>query len=321
MYCGKILVRSQTTPENAAAVARALVAAEADGLAGHGLSRLPSYAAQADSGKVKGDAVPAVQDRAPAVMAIDADHGFAYPALEMAVKLLPPRARIFGMASAAIHKSHHCGAMGLVVEQIAEAGYVALMMANTPQAMAPWGGARALFGTNPVAFAAPIPGRPPMVIDMSMSKVARGKIMKASQDDDGVIPEGWALDADGNPTTDPKAALDGTMVPMGDAKGAALAMMIEVMSAAMTSARFSYEASSFFTASGDPPGTGQFLMVFDPYAFAGNSYSTRMTGLVTEIEDQQGVRLPGARRFAAREEARVNGIVVPAPVIEACGAP
>src|SRR5262249_42371730 len=148
------------------------------------------------------------------LLAIDAAHGFAFPTLDMAVATLPQAAREQGVVAAAIRRSHHCGAMGLTVERLAESGFVALMLANTPSAMAPWGGAKATFGTNPIAFACPLRGRAPLVIDLSLSKVARGNLVAAKQRGEK-IPEGWALNEQGQPTTDPDAGLRGTMLPAG----------------------------------------------------------------------------------------------------------
>src|ERR1700722_18620737 len=158
----RALIRCRTSEANAICVARALVAAEADGLKGHGLSRTPSYAAQAKVGKVDGFAVPKVERARPGAAAIDAANGFAFPAIEAALALLPAMAREAGVASAAIRRSHHCGAAGHPVERLAGQGLVALMFANTPAAIAPWGGAKAVFGTNPIAFACPLPDRPPL---------------------------------------------------------------------------------------------------------------------------------------------------------------
>ena len=155
----RALIRCRTSEANAICVARALVAAEADGLKGHGLSRTPSYAAQAKVGKVDGFAVPKVERARPGAAAIDAADGFAFPAIDAALALLPAMAREAGIASAAIRRSHHCGAAGHPVERLAGQGLVALMFANTPAAIAPWGGAKAVFGTNPIAFACPLPAR------------------------------------------------------------------------------------------------------------------------------------------------------------------
>ena len=305
----RTLVRCRASAANAHSVARALVAAEADGLKGHGLSRVPSYAAQAKVGKVDGFATPTLSRPRPGVLALDAANGFAYPALDAAVAALQDAARQVGIAAASIRRSHHCGAAGHPVERLAEKGLVALMFANTPAAMAPLGGAKGVFGTNPIAFACPLPERAPLVIDLSLSKVARGNILAAKQRG-ARIPEGWALDADGRPTTDPDAALAGTMLPLGDAKGTALALMVELLAAGLTGANFAAEAASFLDAEGPPPGTGQLILAFDPAAFGGADAVGRFAALAAGIEAQAGARLPGARRLAARERARREGLDV-----------
>ena len=302
------LMRANSSEGNARSVARALVMAEADGLKGHGLSRAPMYAAQAKVGKVDGQAVPTLTRMKPALIAVEAANGFAYPAIELAETVLPEMARKQGVAAASIHRSHHCGAAGHPVERLADAGLVAIMFVNTPSAIAPWGGSRAVFGTNPLAFACPLPGRAPLTIDLSLSKVARGNIMTAKQRGE-TIPEGWALDAAGQPTTDPDAALGGTMVPMGDAKGTALALMVELLAAGLTGANFAADASSFLDAKGPPPGTGQLIVAFDPAAF-GSDAVTRFGLLAQSIEEQQGARLPGMRRLAAREKAKAEGLTI-----------
>jgi (2R)-3-sulfolactate dehydrogenase (NADP+) len=305
----RALTRCRTGERNARTVARALVAAEADGLKGHGLSRVPTYAAQAKAGKVDGFATPAITHPRPAVLAVDAAHGFAYPAIEAAVSGLPEVVRELGVGVAPIRRSHHCGAAGHPVERLADAGLVALLFANTPAAMAPWGGAEAVFGTDPIAFACPLPDREPIVVDLSLSKVARGNILAAKQKGER-IPEGWALDAAGRPTTDPEAALAGTMLPLGDAKGTALALMVELLAAGLTGSNYAAEASSFLDDKGSPPGTGQLIVAFDPAALAGPDALTRFAVLASAIEAQAGARLPGLRRIETRHKARRNGVAV-----------
>jgi (2R)-3-sulfolactate dehydrogenase (NADP+) len=303
------LTRCSTRADNARSVARALVAAEIDGLAGHGLSRLPSYAAQAKAGKVDGNATPQLTQPRPGALLIDAAHGFAYPALDLAVARLPEVATRTGVAMAGIRRSHHCGAAGHPVEHLAEGGLVALLFANTPAAMAPWQGTKPLFGTNPIAFACPLPDAPPIVVDLSLSKVARGNIMAAKQKGER-IPQGWALDQDGNPTTDPEAALRGTMIPAGDAKGAALALVVELLAAGLTGAHFAAEASSFLDAKGPPPGTGQLMLAIDPTVFGEGAVCRRFAELASAITRQPGARLPGARRLALRRKVASAGIPV-----------
>jgi (2R)-3-sulfolactate dehydrogenase (NADP+) len=303
----RTLTRCRTNIDIARSVARALIAAELDGLKGHGLSRVPMYAKQAKVRKINGAAMPVVTRPRPGLITVDAANGFAFPALELAEAALPEAARSQGIAAAAIRRSNHCGAAGHPVERLADKGLVAMMLVNTPGAMAPWGGSRAVFGTNPIAFACPLPGRPPLVIDMSLSKVARGNVMTAKQRGEQ-IPEGWALDERGKPTTDPDAALSGTMVPMGDAKGTMLALMVELLAAGLTGANFAAEASSYLDADGAPPGTGQLIMAFDPAAFGGDAPS-RFGLLARSIEAQPGTRLPGTRRLAAREKAKTAGVI------------
>jgi (2R)-3-sulfolactate dehydrogenase (NADP+) len=305
--CTAALMRCRTARENAEPTAKALVLAEADGLKSHGLIRLSFYSAQAKAGKVDGFAHPAIHKNRPGAATIDAAHGFAYPALNQAITILPEMARANGIACTAIRRSHHCGIAGHPVEQLAEQGIVALMFANGPAAMAPWGGSRAVFGTDPIAFACPLPDAAPIVVDLSLSKVARGHILAAKQKGEP-IPEGWALDIQGKPTTDAAAGLTGTMVPLGDAKGTALALMVELLAAGLTGANYAAEASSFFDADGPPPGTGQLLIAIDPSAFAGGI--ERFGALARAIEEQSGARLPGARRLALRKKAQAEGIAI-----------
>ncbi|MDP6390889.1 MAG: Ldh family oxidoreductase [Alphaproteobacteria bacterium] len=306
----RVLVANDTGEANAEEVAKALVAAEADGLKGHGASRLPSYAAQAKSGKVQGHAVPDINEVGSAALWIDANEGFAYPAITAAIDGLAALAPATGIAAAGIANSHHFGAAGYHVERMAERGLIGLAFGNSPQAIAPWGGSKGLFGTNPIAFAAPRREAPPLVIDMGLSKVARGNVMVAARAGEP-IPEGWALDADGKPTTDAEAAMDGTMVAMGDAKGTALVMMVEILAVALTASNFSYEASSFFTADGPAPRTGQFLMAIDPYGFSAGAFADRLEDLIAAVREQDGTRLPGERRLALRAEAEANGVEIP----------
>jgi len=306
----EILVAHDTAPNNAERVAKALVAAEADGQKGHGASRIPSYAAQTRSGKVDGHATPATIRLTGAAAIIDAHDGFAYPAIELAQRTLLDCLAHSPLAAVVIRNSHHSGVVAHHVEPLARAGHVAMSVNNGPQAIAPWGGRRGLFGTNPIGFAAPRAGHPPLVIDMSLSKVARGKINVAAQAG-APIPPGWAFDADGNPTTNSQAAMAGTMAPIGDAKGAQLALMVEILAAALSASCFGFESSSYFTAEGPPPRAGQFLLAIDPGPFSEHRFGSRLEDLLAAIEEQSGTRLPGQRRFALRERAEREGVTIP----------
>jgi (2R)-3-sulfolactate dehydrogenase (NADP+) len=305
----RIFEKGGANAKAARSVARALVGAEADGLKGHGLSRIPTYLAMLRSGKIDGSVEPRVTQPRPGVLAIDAACGFAYPAIDIAIDRLAALAREQGIAAAAISRSNHSGACGRHVERLAGQGLVALFFANTPEAIAPWGGTRAVFGTNPIAFAAPLDGRAPVVIDLALSKVARGNIVAAKQKG-APIPEGWALDKDGGPTTDAEAALAGTMIALGDAKGAALALMVEVLAAGLVGTHFAFEASSFLDDKGGPPQTGQLIIAIDPAGFGHSLFAERVRALALAIESQEGARLPGARRLALREAAEREGLSV-----------
>jgi len=309
------LIANDTAPANAEQVAAALVAAEVDGQSGHGASRVPSYAAQSRSGKVDGHATPVHERVAVAALRVDARRGFAYPALNVAVRELCALAPETGIAAAAIADSHHSGVAGHPVEALAHAGLIGLSFGNGPQGIAPWGGNRGLFGTNPIAFAAPRAGGEHLLIDMSLSRVARGKVNVAAQRGEP-IPEGWALDAQGRPTTDPHAAMAGTMLPMGGAKGAQLVLMVEVLAAALSASQFGYEASSFFTGEGEAPRVGQLLIAIDPAPFSGARFGSRLEDLLAAILEQPGTRLPGAGRFARRARAEREGIALPGALHE-----
>ncbi len=310
------LLASRTSARNARPTARALVAAEVDGQAGHGLSRVPSYALHARCGKVNGLAEPSLERAGAAALRVDAAHGFAYPAIDIALGELVPLAQQAGVAAALVHRSHHFGQAGAHAERVAKRGLVCLVLGNTPRAMAFWGGRQPAMGTNPVAFAAPLAGgRPPLVIDLALSVAARGKIV-AAQKAGKPIPAEWAVGPDGQPTTDPGTALAGALSPIGGAKGAALALMVEVLAAALTGSAFGWEASSMFDDKGGPPGTGHVLLAFDPGPLSGGAFAGRMTDLVQTLESEPGARLPGTRRLERRQAAARDGITIPASLHE-----
>jgi (2R)-3-sulfolactate dehydrogenase (NADP+) len=310
----RALVVAGASQPNAAAAADALIAAELDGLPSHGLSRLPFYAEQIRRGKVDGKAVPTVTRPAAAAIRVDARSGLAFPAIALGFSEAARIARDTGLVGIAVANSHHAGVVGHHVEKLANSGLVAIAFANTPAAIAPWGGTRGIFGTNPIAFACPRRAEPPLVIDLSISIVARGKLLIAAGKGEA-IEEGWALDSAGKPTTDAKAALGGTIVPIGGAKGAALALMVEILAAGLTGSQFGFEASSFFDAEGPPPRTGQFFLAIDPAAFAGPSFGDRIETLCAAMLEDPAVRLPGERRLAARARLAREGIPVAARLL------
>jgi (2R)-3-sulfolactate dehydrogenase (NADP+) len=311
----RALMKAGTSPPNAASVARALAQAEIDGQKGHGLIRVAQYAMLLAARKVDGTATARITATRSATLMVDAASGFAYPAFDLALAQLPSLARAHGIAAAGFVRSHHYGVAGFQAERYADQGLLALVMGNTPEAMAAWGGKRALFGTNPLAFAAPQRGRPSLVLDMALTEVARSKV-RAAADKGEPIPPTWAVDKHGRPTTDAKAALDGTLMPIGGAKGSALALMVEVLAVALVGAKFGYEASSFLDDKGGPSDVGQFLLVVDPAAFAGRDRVLDRIGDLVAAMEADGARLPGSRRLGARETAQTTGVTVDAKTWE-----
>ena len=326
----KELARAGANDAMAQATARALVLAESQGLGSHGLSRVGQYATHLRNGRVNGQAIPAVLRRKGGAVLVDAQAGLAFAACDLAVAQAIDAARQSGVAFAGVVHSHHCGVVVDHLRSVAAAGMVGLGFANSPAAMPAAGGKHAIFGTNPVAAVFPrrqVAGAAegmcdPLMIDLSLSEVARGKLMVAAKEG-RAIPEGWALDAEGNSTTDPKAGMTGMMLPFGSGpgaspKGAMLALVVELLVTAVIGANFGYEASSFFVDEGNQPGIGQAFIVIDPGALAGSShFLDRVEVLVAEMQKDEGVRLPGARREALRRRAETDGIDVPDPLLAA----
>ncbi|MEO8487270.1 MAG: Ldh family oxidoreductase [Betaproteobacteria bacterium] len=305
------LERAGANHAMAVATAQALVDADAQGLASHGLSRITQYTAHLRNGRADGSAVPRILNERGGAVLVDAGCGLAFPACAFAVDEAIRRARAHGVAFAAVTNSHHFGVAAWHLRPVAEAGMVGLAMGNSPSAMPAAGGRHPIFGTNPIAAVFPRRDAPPLVVDLSLSEVARGKLMVAAREG-RAIPEGWALDRDGRPTTDPRAGLEGSMLPVGGAKGAVLALVVELLVTSLTGAAIGFEASSFFVDEGNRPRLGQAFLVIDPAALAGRAtYLARVEALVGEMLSDPGVRLPGARREALAAKARQQGIEIP----------
>lgn len=297
----------------AQSTARALVLAEAQGLASHGLSRVAQYATHLRNGRVNGAAVPEVLHAKGGAALVDAQAGLAFAACDLAVAEAIRRAGEFGVSFVGVTNSHHCGVVVDHLRAAGAAGLVGLGFTNSPAAMPAAGGRHPIFGTNPIAAVFPRRDSASLAIDLSLSEVARGKLMVAAKAGK-TIPAGWALDAEGRPTTDPQAGMAGSMLPIGavsSPKGAMLALMVELLVTALIGAQFGFEASSFFVEAGNQPRIGQAFIVVDPGALAGrDAYLDRIEVLVAEMLKDAGVRLPGARRDALRERAEAEGLNV-----------
>jgi (2R)-3-sulfolactate dehydrogenase (NADP+) len=308
---GAALARAGASRDMARATARALRVAEEEGIASHGASRIPQYCGHLKNGRATGTAVPTVARDSKGACLVDAKGGLAFHACEVAGGEAVRRAKEFGVAFVAVTNSNHFGVAAYHLEPLAQAGLVALAFGNSPAAMPAWGGKRALLGTNPVAAMFPRRGARALAIDLSLSAVARGKIMVAAREGKP-IPEGWAIDAEGRPTTDAKAALAGSMLPAGGVKGAMLALTVELLVCALSGAAYGFESDSFFTEEGRPTRIGQAFLAIDPGALAGREvYLERVETLVAAMTQDAEVRLPGERRDRNRAASAREGVAIP----------
>lgn len=301
----------------AQAVADTMLAAERDECTSHGLWRLPFYIRALNNPQVNAQAVPQVIDFAPAVLRVDAHFGFAPLALQMSAQALIDKARVNGIAALAINNAYHIAALWPEVERIAEQGLVAFAFTAAMPYVAPAGGSKPLYGTNPMAFAWPRRNQPPVVFDQASSVTARGEIQLHLRDGKS-IPEGWAIGPDGEPTTDPQAALDGAQLTFGGHKGAGIAMMVELLAGALIGDVFSYEAKQRDNDTGAPCG-GEFLIAIDPARCSPQGADAALEHaeqLFTRILAMDGTRLPSERRFAARKRTAETGIHLPEALIE-----
>ena len=292
------LVAHGATEDNARPVARAIARAEAEGNPVCGLFYLPIFCAHLRCGKVDGGAVPGVAAKG-AVVSVDARSGFAHPAIAAGTPPLIETARRLGIASMPVRNSYNCLALSHHVTPLAEAGLIGICMSNAPASVAPPGARGRLFGTNPIAFAVPVADESPIVVDQSMSAVTKTEmILRKGRGED--IPPGWAQDRDGTPTTNPATGLDGSILPAGGRKGANIALLIEVLCAALTGSSLSTAASGFGDDTGGPPRVGQFLLAIDPVHYSAGEFTRIMSSLIGEHETM-GLRLPGRSRVSSHE--------------------
>ncbi|QAX28897.1 Ldh family oxidoreductase [Leisingera sp. NJS204] len=306
----RALVAAGTSEANARPLAVATAATEADGVASHGLAYIPIYAEHVQCGKVDGQAVPVLARPRPGVVAVDAATGFAHSAIDMGFEALIPAAREQGVAVLAIRNSYNCGVLGYHTARLARTGLVGLGFTNAPASIAPSGGKKPVVGTNPFSVAVPgEDGEPELLIDQSASTIAKSEVMKHAREGKE-IPLGWALDADGNPTTDPDAGLKGSMAPSGGYKGVGVALLTEIMAAALTGATLGINASPFSGTAGGPPKTGQMFIAIDPVATSNDSFRSGMVGIVEAVRAQTGAHLPGDGRRGKRIKARTDGVAV-----------
>ncbi|MDQ0322707.1 LDH2 family malate/lactate/ureidoglycolate dehydrogenase [Pararhizobium capsulatum DSM 1112] len=302
----------------AGALSRVIVAGERDACKSHGIYRIEGALRTVKAGKVNPDAVPELVDqKASSIIKVDAKGGFANPAFELGVDALAERARSNGLAALVINDCTHFSALWPEVEAVTDRGLAALVMCPSYATVAPTGGTKPLLGTNPFAFGWPRSGGSPYVFDFATSVAARGEIelhRRAGKQ----LPEGWAIDADGQPTTEPEAALTGAMLPFGGHKGSAISTMIELLAGIMIGDLTSPEVLDYLGTTTLAPRHGELILAFSPEAFAagrpGDPFA-RAEALFEAIAGQ-GARLPSQRRYAARAISREAGITLTADEIK-----
>ncbi|HEY0918075.1 Ldh family oxidoreductase [Devosia sp.] len=291
-------------------LAENMAGAERDGAESHGLFRIAGNLGSLDSGWVDGKAEFTIEDVAPGMLRADGRNGFTLPVLAAAHDALVAKARQNGIALLTVRKAHHFGAVWPDIEPFARDGFIALAMVNSMASVVPHGGHHKVFGTNPMGFAAPRAGKDPLVFDQASSAMANGDVQIAAREG-RPLPPGTGVDRDGNPTTDPRAVLDGgALLPFGGYKGAAIAMMMEIMGAALAGSDFSFEIDwSAYPGAATPHG-GQTYILIDPGRGASHAFTARMETLIAAMHAAGQERLPGDRRYANRRENLAHGIPI-----------
>lgn len=300
---------------NAGAVAENMARAERAGAVSHGLFRLPGHIATLKNGRANGKANPTLERLGPATLRVHGDGGFAPLALERGLDPLAEAARDMGVAVLAIVRTMHYAALWPETTALAEKGLAAVAMTSSPPFMAPAGGAKPFFGTNPMAFAWPRRDAPPMVWDQATSVTARGEVMLHKMAGKP-MPEGAGIDADGNPTTDPDAILTGAQLPFGGYKGNSIALMVDLMAGPLIGEVCSYEAGPPNNTLGGPSAGGEIVIAFDPARLGGPDAIDRGERMFEALLAQEGARLPGQRRARAREAADRDGVAVAEETLE-----
>lgn len=312
-----LLLAAGLSEGHAEAIAKSVVSAQRDECYSHGLWRLLGCVATVRKGKVDPKAVPTVDASAPGIVKVDANFGYSLLAFQEGLPELIAKASRLGIAAMAINHCHHFSALWPEVEEIAEAGLVALAMTPSHSWVAPAGGKKPVFGTNPIAFGWPRVGPHPFVFDFATSAAARGEI-ELHRRAGKPIPLGWAIDSDGNDTTDATKAMEGAMLTFGGHKGSALSAMIELMAGPLIADMTSAESMAFDDGAGVAPCHGELILALDPKVFLGGGMEEHMR----RAEDMfaaitaQGARLPSQRRYEARARSEGRGIPVQASLLE-----
>lgn len=302
--------------DDGSAVADSLIRADLQGITSHGVTRFPVYLKRVQKGLVNPRPAISVKALYPAAISIDGDNGFGAVIMARVLAEGIKAAESLGLAVVGVKRSNHFGTAGYYCDLAAEQGYITMLVTNGPPAMPPWGGKEAYFGTNPIAFGIPCSVRPHIIVDMATSIVARGKIIEAAKEGKS-IPENWALDKDGNPTLDAKAAMEGVILPMAGPKGYALSLAVEHLAGVLTGAGFGRDIPWQYGGGDNAANVGHLLVLIKADAFgSADDYYRRTRRFTQEIHSIANIpqftqiKLPGEREWEAEQTRLRQGIEI-----------
>lgn len=310
----KKLKESGCSEKNLIGIIDGIIDAELSGIKSHGFHYLPIYCQHLKIGKIKGIAKPSLHQVSDSAIKVNADNGFAHSAINLGFDNLTKMALMQGISCMSIYNSYNCGVLGFHTKRIAEKGLIGLGFTNAPASIAPVGGLKAVIGTNPFSLSVPFKGQAAIIIDQSASVVAKSEISVRAKTGEPIL-EGWAFDSEGNSTTNAQEALKGTMAPSGGYKGFGTGLLVEILTACLAGGNLGTEASSFAGEDGGPPATGQFFIAINPTKFNSN-FESSLSTLINTIVDQEGARLPGAKRQSAYNNNKDSDIEIADALLE-----
>ncbi|MBC7330846.1 MAG: Ldh family oxidoreductase [Synergistetes bacterium] len=319
----EIFVKLNLSREDAFIMAEALLSADLRGVESHGVLRLPTYVRRIKLGLIKANPDIKVVRESKSSVLFDADNGLGQVAATFAMKACIRKARDGDLAIAGVRRSNHVGICAYYAMMALKENMIGFFSTNTAALMAPYGGCEPLLGTNPFAVAIPAGQEFPIVLDMSTSVVPRGKI-EMSLKEGKKIPPTWAIDRDGNPTEDPKEALEGALLPLGGPKGYGLSIVIDILSGLLMGSSYGREIKSMFTDFTKPMGVGHFMMAIKVESFMPiEEFKARVDEYIRTIKNSKkakGVKeilLPGERSWKTERERLKKGIPLSEKAMEA----
>jgi LDH2 family malate/lactate/ureidoglycolate dehydrogenase len=301
-FVEKVLVKQNVKKEDAEIAADSLIRADLEGISSHGISRLPIYSKRLKDGRINPTPSIKIQKKGLSILTVDGDNGLGQIVSYHGIKEGIKTAKETGIAAIAIRKSNHFGCASYYCQLACDKNLAAIIMTNSPSGIPPWGGKKAFFGTNPIAFGFPVKNGPDVMIDMSASVVARGKIIEAAKEGK-TIPKGWAIDQRGIDTEDPAEALNGAILPSGGVKGYGWALAVEILAGILTGAGYGPYVQNIYNDSGQIANVGHFFILIDIQKFMHlDNFTSLLQKMLFEMKDvpkKEGVQTilyPGERR-------------------------